>query len=123
MRILANENFPGPVVRALRQRGEDVVWVREDQPGAPDEAVLSRAQKEGRVLVTLDKDFGELACRAALPAECGVILFRLSGASPDEDNARALAALASRTDWAGHFAVVQDDRIRLRALPRLRQAE
>ena len=30
MRILANENFPGPVVRALRERGHDVAWVRED---------------------------------------------------------------------------------------------
>jgi predicted nuclease of predicted toxin-antitoxin system len=117
MRILANENFPGPVVRVLRERGDDVAWVKEDAPGAADEAVLARAQAEGRLLVTLDKDFGELACRFGLPASCGVILFRLSGASPDEDNARTLAALTSRDDWAGHFAVVQDDRIRLRPLP------
>lgn len=118
MRILANENFPGPVVRTLRQRGDDVTWVKEDQPGATDEEVLARAQAERRLLVTFDKDFGELACRVALPADCGVILFRLGGASPHEDNARVLAALTSRTDWAGHFAVVQDDRIRLRPLPR-----
>jgi predicted nuclease of predicted toxin-antitoxin system len=117
MRILANENFPGPVVHALRQRGEDVAWVKEDQPGAADDDVLARAQAERRLLVTLDKDFGELACRFGLPADCGVILFRLNGASPEEDNARALAALASRLDWAGHLAVVQDDRIRLRPLP------
>jgi predicted nuclease of predicted toxin-antitoxin system len=117
MRILANENFPGPVVRALRQRGDDVAWVKEDQPGATDADVLARAQIEGRLLITFDKDFGELACRQSLPVQCGVILFRLTGASPEEDNARALAALSSRSDWGGHFAVVQDDRIRLRELP------
>lgn len=84
---------------------------------ASDAAVLTRAQTEGRVVVTLDKDFGELAFKAGLPATYGVVLFRLTGRSPAEDNARVLAALAERQDWAGHFAVVQDDRIRMRALP------
>jgi predicted nuclease of predicted toxin-antitoxin system len=117
MRILANENFPGPVVRALRERGDDVAWVREDQPGATDEVVLARAQSEHRLLVTCDKDFGELACRFRLPADCGVVLFRLSGTSPEQDNARTLAALADTSNWAGHLVVVQDDRIRMRELP------
>jgi predicted nuclease of predicted toxin-antitoxin system len=117
MRILANENFPGPVVRALRAQGHDVAWVKEDARGAADESVLDRAQAEERLLVTFDKDFGELACRYHLPATCGVILFRLGGASPEADNTRTLAALTSRDDWAGHFAVVQDDRVRLRRLP------
>jgi len=110
-----------PFFRALRQRGDDVAWVKEDEPGAADEDVLARAQTERQVLVTLDKDFGELACRRALPAACGVVLFRLTGSGPDEDNARAVAALTSRTDWAGHFAVVQNDRIRLRPLPQTEQ--
>ena len=123
MRILANENFPGSVVRALRARGDDVAWVKEDQPGATDADVLARAQAEHRILVTFDKDFGELACRFALPADCGVVLFRLGGASPGEDNARALGALTSRTDWPGHFTVVQDERIRIRPLPRVGAAE
>ena len=52
-----------------------------------------------------------------LPAECGIVLFRLSGVSPATDNARALVALESRTDWPGHFAVVIDTRIRIRPLP------
>jgi len=116
MRILANENFPGPVVRALRERGEDVVWVKELMPGASDIEVLSRAQGERRILTTFDRDFGELAFRFGLPAECGIVFFRLRGTSPETDNARVLATLMSRSDWAGHFAVVHDDRIRLRSL-------
>ena len=117
MRILANENFPGPVVRALRELGHDVLWVKEIMRGASDVEVLSRAHAERRILATFDRDFGELAFRFGLPAECGIIFFRLRGTSPETDNSRAIAALTSRTDWAGHFAVVQDDRIRLRPLP------
>ena len=117
MRILANENFPGPVVRALRELGHDVLWVKEIMRGASDVEVLSRAQAERCILATFDRDFGELAFRFGLPAECGIIFFRLRGTSPETDNSRAIAALTSRTDWAGHFAVVQDDRIRLRPLP------
>jgi predicted nuclease of predicted toxin-antitoxin system len=117
MRILANENFPGPVVRALRERGHDVAWVKEDQPGAADVIVLDRARAELRLLVTFDADFGELAFRARLPAPCGVLLFRLGGSKAEVDNARTLAAIESRDDWTGNFAVVEDDRIRVRPLP------
>ncbi len=63
MRILADENFPGDAVEALRQQGYDVVWVRTDAPGSSDHVILARAQAENRVIVTLDKDFGELAFR------------------------------------------------------------
>ena len=70
--------------------------------------------------MTFDKDFGELAARSRVPASGGVVLFRLHGSNPEVDNARAVAALTSRDDWAGHFAVVTDDRVRLRRLPRAR---
>ena len=117
MRVLANENVSSTVIEGLREAGHDVVAVREWSPGAGDDAVLRRAQNEGRTLVTHDKDFGELAYRRMLPAECGVVLLRLSGGDRDADNRRALSALASRSDWAGHFSVVTDDRIRMRPLP------
>ena len=65
MRILANENFPGTAVRALQGRGHDVAWVRFDAAGSSDIEVLARAQAEGRILVTFDKDFGELATGVA----------------------------------------------------------
>lgn len=116
MRMLANENVPGPLIAMLRQKGHDVVSVKERLCGVSDRGVLARAQAEERILITFDKEFGELAFRFRLPASCGVILFRLSGTSPERDNARALATLESRQDWAGHFAVVTDDRIRLRPL-------
>jgi predicted nuclease of predicted toxin-antitoxin system len=117
MRVLANENVSATVIQVLRDHGHDVLSVKESLRGEKDPAILARAQAEQRLVVTHDKDFGELAFRAGLPAECGVILLRLAGDDPDADNRRALLAMESRSDWAGHFSVVSDDRIRMRPLP------
>lgn len=117
MKFMMNENVSGTVIRTLRQRGHDVCSVKESLRGASDEEVLQRTRAEQRVLVTHDKGFGELAFRFGLPASCGIILLRVAGASPDEDNERILEVLEARQDWAGHFAVITDDRIRMRPLP------
>jgi len=117
MRILANENFPGDAVSALRERGHDVAWVRSDAPGSSDFEVLERAQVEERVLITFDKDFGELAFHAGLHTSSGIVLFRISAPSSSYVARVAVTALESRADWAGHFAVVEDDRIRMTPLP------
>jgi len=118
MRILANENFPADAVSALRGHGHDVVWIRTDSPGISDTEVLDRAQREDRILITFDKDFGELAFRLKLPALNGIILFRISAFSPKQVAQAAVTALESRPDWSGHFAVVEDSRIRMTLLPK-----
>jgi predicted nuclease of predicted toxin-antitoxin system len=117
MRFLANENFPGDAVAALRAAGHDAAWVRTDAPGSADTAVLARAQQEGRILLTFDKDFGELAWRSRLPARSGIILFRLPMPPPARVGETLARILASRADWVGHFAVVEPGRVRLRPLP------
>jgi len=117
MRILVNENVAGVVVRELRTRGHDVLSAKESMRGEKDRVLLARAHAECRLVLTCDKDFGELAVRSGLPAGSGVILLRLSGSTPETDNAHAIAAVTSRDDWSGHFAVVTDDRVRLRPLP------
>ena len=77
MRLLADENFPLPTIDALRQAGHDVTWVRTDLPGTGDAALLDIAEADGRVLLTLDKDFWQLAIQHRKPLErSGVILFR-----------------------------------------------
>ncbi len=117
MRLLANENFPGDAVEALRQRGHDVLWIRTESPGSTDTHILERAQAEVRLVVTFDKDFGELAFRSLLPASSGIILFRISAPSSAHVAKVAVAAIESRSDWEGHFAVIEDDRIRMTPLP------
>ncbi len=67
--------------------------------------------------MTFDKDFGELAFRARLPASIGVVLFRIPTPSSAAAAAAVVAALESCAEWSGHFAVVEDDRIRMTPLP------
>ena len=117
LKILADENFPLEAVVALQHEGYDVAWVRTDTPGSSDQQVLERAQVEERLILTFDKDFGELAFSRGLPATNGIILFRIQALSPDYVARVATLVLASRTDWAGHFSVVEDDRIRMTPLP------
>lgn len=117
MRILADENFPKEAVEALLTQGHDVVWVRTDFPGAPDVEVIRRAASEKRVLLTFDKDFGYLAFRARLGQGSGIVLFRTSHRSPSDVAERTVALLGSRQDWEGHFAVIEDDRLRMTPLP------
>ncbi|MFV9645116.1 MAG: DUF5615 family PIN-like protein [Desulfobacterales bacterium] len=116
MRILADENFPGLSVQELRRLGHDVLWVRTAMPGAGDNAILARAQTEQRLLVTLDKDFGELAFGMQLPASCGVVLFRMKMTNARGAAIKMAKVLNSRSDWNGNFTVVEDGRMRMRPL-------
>ena len=118
MQLLANENFPLDAVEALRNEGHEVVWIRTDAPGSKDRDILHRAVTENRVLLTFDKDFGDLAFQFGLPATCGIVLFRLQASSSLALATMVVAAIQSRTDWAGNFSVVEAGRVRVRPLPR-----
>ena len=117
MRFLADENFPGDAVTALRAAGHDVLWIRTYAPGITDQDVLARSFQDARVLLTFDKDFGELAWRSGLPASCGIVLFRLPSLGPSAVGRVIADVLLARDDWPGHFSVVEPGRIRVRVLP------
>jgi len=68
MRILADENFPLPIVNALRSQGHDVLWARTACPGLKDRLLLERAEADGRLVITLDKDFWQLALQRPQPS-------------------------------------------------------
>lgn len=116
MRILADVNVPKATVDTLRLAGHDVLWAMDRMATNADFEILAEAQIESRIVLTNDKDFGDIAVHAELPAECGVILLRLKGLSLDESVARTREVIDSRTDWAGHFTVVDRRRIRMRPL-------
>jgi predicted nuclease of predicted toxin-antitoxin system len=116
MRFLANENFPGAAVTALDAAGQDVVWVRTAAPGTTDPDVLAWAAREGRILLTFDKDFGELARGSALPRTCGVVLLRMPMPTPGNVGQRLAGLIMARDDWAGSFAVIEPGRVRMRPL-------
>lgn len=112
MRLLADENFPLPTVVALRLAGHDVFWVRTDAPGTGDAALLDLAEAGGRVLLTLDKDFWQIAIQRRKPLErSGVILFRVHPAIPRNVTPLVLRTMETDQEWGGHASVVTVDRV------------
>ncbi len=82
-RYLANENFPAMMVRLLREQRNDVIHAAETLVGAPDERILHAAVEQDRVLLTLDRDFGELVFHRQKTPAPGIVLFRMGQMSPD----------------------------------------
>jgi predicted nuclease of predicted toxin-antitoxin system len=115
--FLANENVPRDVVEAARQAGIDLEWVHETAPGAADPQVLAMALADNRVLVTFDKDFGELAFRLGLNSSCGVVLLRPRLRSPQFLAQFVVTVLQQPVTWQGHFAVALESQIRVLPLP------
>ena len=114
MKILADEGVDRPIVEQLRQNSHQVWYVAEMEPGIADEVVLDLANREGAVLLTADKDFGELVFRQERITK-GVILIRLAGISPvrkAEIVASALAAHGGEMEEA--FTVITLGAVRIR---------
>ena len=91
MRILADENILGWSIVRLRDHGYDVLSVRETYPSEVDFNLLELATSEERLLITHDKDFGELVHRDRILAPHGVLLFRLHENVPLEVRAEFVA--------------------------------
>ncbi|MFM8704525.1 MAG: DUF5615 family PIN-like protein [Planctomycetia bacterium] len=83
-------------------------------------ALLAAAQRDSRVVLTCDKDFGELAFHWGLPASCGVVLFRFTASSPEIFLQRFKDLMEAETEigFSGKFCVVEADRVRSRPLDR-----
>jgi len=80
MKFLADESVDRPIVEKLRQDGHFVLYVAEMEPGISDDAVLDLANRESALLLTADKDFGELVFRQHR-FMIGIVLIRLAGLS------------------------------------------
>jgi predicted nuclease of predicted toxin-antitoxin system len=117
-KFLANENVPVEVVELARQSGLDIAWVTEIQPGMNDEGVLALALAEQRVLVTFDKDFGEMAFRQGQQATCGVVLFRVRLRDAETVARFVVGVLSQQIPWEGHFSVAREGRLRTLPLPK-----
>ena len=116
MNFLADECCDALLVAGLRRDGHDVVYVKEVAPGSDDNVVLQMSSAQQRVLLTEDKDFGELVVRLQLPAY-GIVLLRLDPADSQTKLARLRDVIA--TDSArlpGYFVVIDEDKARFRSL-------
>jgi predicted nuclease of predicted toxin-antitoxin system len=112
--LVADENVDAAIVAALRGVGHAVAYVRELEPGIDDERVLLLAESQGALLLTSDKDFGELVFRQRL-LHSGVILFRLAGL-PSEVKGKILVSVLQThaSELPGAFTVIRPRSVRIR---------
>ena len=114
MNLLVDESVDAPIVEQLRADGHQVDYVAEMSPGVSDEFVLARANSRGALLVTADKDFGELVFRLG-QATLGVVLLRLAGLSPRLKAAIVAGALRTHGEEIEHaFSVITPAMVRIR---------
>lgn len=110
MKVLLDTCVWNGVAKHLNAVGYDVVWTGEfEDPG--DEEILARAFSEQRILVTLDKDFGELAILRSLP-HCGIV--RLVNFGTRDQGDVCLAVLSKHGDELLTGAIITAERGRIR---------
>ena len=114
MIFLADEGVDRQIVERLRQDGHQVAYVAEMSPGISDEIVLAHSRDAASVLITADKDFGELVFRQG-HASAGVLLIRLSGLSTAQKALTVSTAIREHDEeLPGAFAVLGPGNIRIR---------
>lgn len=117
IRLLLNENIPLASAKLLREAGFDVVSILEDSPGISDRKIMERANQEGRIVVTFDRDYGELIYRRHLPAPSGVLYLRFTPLAPEEPAEYVLCLLKDKNiSLASRFTVADRAQIRQRPL-------
>ena len=119
MRLLADENLPKPMVEALRAHGNDVLWARTNFPGWKDAALLDFAESEARIMLTLDKDFWQIAVQRRVPLEqSGVVLFRAHPAIPAKLDPLVRAFVDAERPWIGHVSIIASSGIQMLSVRR-----
>lgn len=114
MNLLADEGVDRPIVEQLRQEGHTVFYVAEMAPGIDDDVILAKANTTHALLITIDKDFGELVFRQGL-VHTGVVLVRLAGLLPNTKAQLVAAVLRERgTEIVDAFSVISPATVRIR---------
>jgi len=115
IKLLADENIPKKAVEALRLKGIDIASAVDLSQGLSDREVIELANNENRVIITFDKDFGQLIYRKRMKVT-GLILLRFAPTSPEYIAERIEHVLAQGISLENKLVVVREDRIRLTSL-------
>jgi len=114
VKLFADESVERPIVERLRQDSHEVVYVAELTPSITDDDVLRDANDQTAVLVTADKDFGELVFRQG-SIHSGVVLLRLAGlANVTKAEIVAEVCRLRAAELIGSFTVVSPGQVRIR---------
>ena len=117
MRFLADESVDQPIVNSPRDKDYHVDYITEISPGISDEEVLVLAKEKDAILITGDKDFGNLIFRLGM-LSAGIILYRLAGLGNNEKAALVLKVVEDYIEELSEsFTVISTDHIRIKNLP------
>jgi len=116
LKFLADECCDTEIVSSLRENGHDVIYVLERKPGVSDDEVLLEAFNEERILLTEDKDFGELVYRLKKPSR-GIVLIRMDVKERHMKWLRLKKLIENYDErLPGHFVVIDSEKFRFRPL-------
>ncbi len=114
MKFVADESLDFQIVSRLRQDGFAIFYIAEMTPGISDTEVLDLANSNSALLLTADKDFGELVFRKRLISG-GVVLIRLAGLSAEHKAEIVSSAVKLHSgELRDSFAVIAPGHIRIR---------
>ena len=117
MMLRADESVDRPIVERLRQDAHDCVYIAELSPSISDDEVLQEANNRSALLLTEDKDFGELVYRLGR-VHGGVVLIRLAGLpAPSKADIVAKVLQDHATELPGAFTVISPGAVRIRRRP------
>ena len=116
MNFLADESVDRQIVDALREDDHAVLYVTEMDPGISDDEVLDKVEKGSAILITADKDFGELVFRQQR-ITMGVVLVRMAGLLPSKKAEIASTMIKKHLDAIQNaFSVISPNTIRIRRI-------
>ena len=116
LKFLVDESTGDKLAEALKDNGYDALYCGKLLPGKPDEEIIKKANDEKRVLITNDKDFGEVVFRLKAVSS-GVILLRLKNDKPDNRIRNVLTIIKElKINLNKNFIVVSEDKIRIRKI-------
>jgi predicted nuclease of predicted toxin-antitoxin system len=114
VKFLADENVDKAIVEQLKKEGHIVLYVIEKEPSISDEEVIQRANQESALLLTADKDFGDLVFRQGRIVY-GVVLIRLAGLSPQRKAEVVAKVVQEHADeLTQNFTVITPGAVRIR---------
>jgi predicted nuclease of predicted toxin-antitoxin system len=117
MNFVADESVDGDIVQRLRQKDHHVWYVAEMEPGLSDDQVLQLAHRETALLLTADKDFGEIVFRQRRFSG-GIVLVRLAGLSAQrKQDIVATTVTQHASQLPQSFTVITPGLCRIRPLP------
>jgi predicted nuclease of predicted toxin-antitoxin system len=119
LKFLVDVGVGRTVEEFLLEKGYDTKAVRSLDQGMPDQEIIRLATSERRMVITMDKDFGELVYHSGMD-HCGILLLRLEDATGVEKRRVISRILAKYSDkMENNFCVYQNNKFRIRKLSRV----